>query len=175
LDPAPSVPEPSDVSLMQRLDPVKAARTYTIERALLVIAEALQEVPGAKSIVLLGHGFGRLGWTGVTMEHDYDEARDALVAARTSVFSLDVTNADYHSLEAGLRRVSSDTGGFFARTHLFVEQAMRRLAGAIAGYYVLFLEEPDVKPGTHDIDVRLTRRQGTVFAKRTYVKPDSGR
>ncbi len=169
------VAEPTDVSLMRGLDQKKAAKAYTIERALLVIAEALREMPGAKSIVLLGHGFGRLGWTGVTMEHGYDEARDALLAARASVFSLDVTNADYHSLEAGLRRVSRDTGGFFARTHLFVEQAMNRLAGAIAGYYGLFLEEPDVKAGTHDIDVRLTRRKGTVFAKSTYVKPDSGR
>ncbi len=165
----------SDVSLMRRLDPSKAARTYTIEKALLAIAEALNGVPGAKSIVLLGHGFGRLGFTGVTMEHGYEEARDALLAARTSVFSLDVTNADYHSLEAGLKLISRDTGGFFARTHLFVGQAMKRLAGAIAGYYVLFLEEPDVRPGTHEIHVRLTRRQGTIFAKHTYVKPESGR
>ncbi|RPI54377.1 MAG: VWA domain-containing protein [Acidobacteria bacterium] len=165
----------SDVSLMRRLDPAKAAKTYTIERALLAIAEALHDVPGAKSIVLLGHGFGRLGWTGVAMEHGYEEARDALLAARTSVFSLDVTNADYHSLEAGLQLIARDTGGFFARTHLFVEQAMKRLAGAIAGHYVLFLEQPDVAPGTHDIRVRLTRGQGTVFAKHAYVKPTSVR
>ena len=172
-------PRPSEgtagIALASRLDPARASKTYTIERALLVIADALRDVPGAKSIVLLGHGFGRLGWTGVTMERGYEEARDALVEARTSVFSLDVTNADYHSLEAGLQLISRDTGGFFARTHLFVAQAMKRLSGAIAGYYVLFLERPDVDAGAHDIEVRLTRRQGAVFAKRTYVKPESVR
>jgi len=75
----------------------------------------------------------------------------------------------------GFQLISRDTGGFFARTHLFVEQAMKRLAGAIAGYYVLFLEQPDVAPGTHAIRVRLTRGQGTVFAKHAYVKPTSVR
>ncbi len=129
----------------------------------------MRGLPGSKSIVFVGHGFGRLGWTGVTMEHGYEDARDALLAARASVFSLDVTNADYHSLEAGLQMVSRETGGFFARTHLFTAQAMNRLSGVLAGYYVLFLEQPQVRPGTHGIDVRLTRRQGTVLARESYV------
>jgi VWFA-related protein len=159
----------ADVSLMQRLTPQLAAKTYTIEKALHHIADAVRGLPGSKSIVFVGHGFGRLGFTGVTMEHDYDEARDALLAARASVFTLDVTQADYHSLEAGLQSVSRHTGGSFARTHLFPELAMRRLAGALAGYYVLVLEQPEVEPGTHRVDVRLTRRTGTVFARDTYT------
>ena len=106
----------------------------------------MHDLPGSKSIVFIGHGFGRLGWTGVTMEHGYEDARDALMAARASVFSLDVTNADYHSLDAGLQLVSRETGGFFARTHLFTQQAMNRLTSVLAGYYVLFLEQPNVGP-----------------------------
>lgn len=168
-DPRP-VPAASTVSLLRRLDPANGRKTYTIEKALHAIADALHDLPGSKSVVLIGHGFGRLGWTGVSMEHGYSEARDALVAARASVFSLDVTNADYHSLEAGLQLVSSQTGGFFARTHLFVEQAMRRLAGALAGYYVLFVERPDVGQGTHRIEVDLTRRDATVLARNSFVK-----
>ena len=112
----------------------------------------------------------RLGWTGVRMEHGYEDARDALMAARTSVFSLDVTNADYHSLEAGLQSVSRETGGFFARTHLFTEQAMNRLSGVLAGYYVLFLEQPGVEPGTHKVDVRLVRQKGNVLARDSYAR-----
>ena len=167
-DPEPLLPAPAP-SLVSRLDSATASKTYTIEKALLRIADAVRGLPGSKSIVFIGHGFGRLGWTGVSMEHDYDDARDALLAARTSVFSLDVTNADYHSLEAGLQLVSRETGGFFARTHLFTEQAMNRLAGMLAGYYVLFLEQPTLRPGTHDVDVKLTRRQGTIFARENYV------
>ena len=155
---------------MQRLDATTASKTYTIEKALHRIADALHGLPGSKSIVLIGHGFGRLGWTGVRMEHGYEDARDALLAARASVFSLDVTNADYHSLDAGLQMVSRETGGFFARTHLFTGQAMNRLSSVLAGYYVLFLERPGVVPGTHDVDVRLTRRQGTVLARDSYIR-----
>jgi VWFA-related protein len=167
-DPQPVLPAGA-LSLVSRLDSVTASKTYTIEKALHRIADAVRGLPGSKSIVFVGHGFGRFGWTGVTMEHGYEEARDALVAARTSVFSLDVTNADYHSLEAGLQMVSRETGGFFARTHLFTAQAMNRLSGVLAGYYVLFLEQPQVRPGTHDIRVRLTKRQGTVLARENYV------
>ncbi len=169
-DPQP-VPQSAGVSLTERLDSVTASKTYTIEKALRLVAEAVRDLTGSKSIVLVGHGFGRLGWTGVTMEHGYEEARDALLAARTSVFTLDVTQADYHSLEAGLQSVSRHTGGLFARTHLFPDQAMKRLAGALAGYYVLFLEQPNVEPGTHAVNVRLTRRQGTVFSRDSYTKP----
>jgi VWFA-related protein len=169
-DPQPILEAASSASLVRRLDQATASKTYTIEKALHRIADALHGLPGSKSIVLIGHGFGRLGWTGVTMEHGYEDARDALMAARASVFSLDVTNADYHSLEAGLQLVSRETGGFFARTHLFTEQAMNRLSGVLAGYYVLFLEQPAVGPGTHDVDVRLTRRQGTVLARDSYVR-----
>ena len=168
-DPQP-VEQTSGVSLVQRLDAATASKTYTIEKALHRIGDALRGLPGSKSIVLIGHGFGRLGWTGVTMEHGYEDARDALMAARASVFSLDVTNADYHSLEAGLQMVSRDTGGFFARTHLFTGQAMNRLSSVLAGYYVLFLERPGVAPGTHAVDVRLTRRQGTVLARDSYIR-----
>jgi len=166
----PAVHAVSPLSLLSRLDVPNARKTYTIEKALRVVADALHDLPGSKSVVLIGHGFGRLGWTGVSMEHGYSEARDALVAARASVFSLDVTNADYHSLEAGLQLVSRQTGGFFARTHLFVEQAMRRLAGALAGHYVLFVERPDVDPGTHRIQVDLIGRDATVLARDSYVK-----
>jgi hypothetical protein len=60
-----------------------------------LVGEALEDVPGAKSVVLVGHGFGRLGPTGVIMENEYDAMRAALQTARASVFCLDVTDADY--------------------------------------------------------------------------------
>jgi hypothetical protein len=80
------------------------------------------------------------------------------------VFTLDVTDADYHSLEVGLEQVSYDTGGFYAKTHLFQAQALRRLEGALAGHYVLVLEAPRLPPGPHRLRVRLRGREGTVLA-----------
>jgi VWFA-related protein len=155
-------------SLVERLKPQAGRRAYSIEQGLELLGNALEPLPGAKSIVLVGYGFGRFGRTGVTMEHDYEPARRALLSARASVFSLDVTDADYHSLEAGLQLVSEQTGGFFARTHTFPALAMRRLAGALAGYYVLFVEKPESRRRTHDLDVRLTRGKGTVLARSGY-------
>jgi VWFA-related protein len=156
-------------SLVARLDTAKAAKAYTIETALRLLGEALEGLPGAKSVVLIGHGFGRLGLGGVAMENEYGAMRDALQAARASVFCLDVTDADYHSLEAGLQLVAEDTGGFFSRTHVFPQQALNRLSGALAGYYVLFAENPGLASGTHRIDVTLTRRKGDVLAKSAWV------
>jgi VWFA-related protein len=164
----PAVQASSIPSLVERLDPDKGRRTYGIERALELIGDALEPLPGSKSLVLIGYGFGRFSWSGVTMENAYGPARHALVASRTSVFSLDVTNADYHSLEAGLQLVSEQTGGFYAGTRLFPDAAMRRLSGALARYYVLFVEKPDSRHGTHDIEVELTRRKGHVLATSTY-------
>ncbi|PYR54510.1 MAG: hypothetical protein DMF91_26670 [Acidobacteria bacterium] len=156
------------ISLVERLEPSKGRRTYSIEKALQAIGEALEPLPGPKSIVLFGYGMGRLGWGGVTMDRDYEPARRALLAARASVFSLDVTNADYHSLEAGLQLISEETGGFYARTHLFPATTMRRLAGALTGSYVLFVEKPESQRRTHTIDVDLTHRKGTVMARSSY-------
>jgi VWFA-related protein len=158
----------SSPSLVERLSAESVRRAYGIERALELIGDALKPLPGSKSLVLVGHGFGRFSASGVTMEDGYSPARRALVASRTSVFSLDVTDADYHSLEAGLQLMAEQTGGFYARTHIFPGLAMRQLSGALEGYYVLFIEKPDNTRATHEIVVELTRRKGRVLAAAGY-------
>jgi len=45
------------------------------------------------------------------MVNQYDETSEALQAARASAFSLDITDADFYSLELGLQTVSDETGG----------------------------------------------------------------
>jgi len=169
LEDPPIAHRPGEPSLLARLDANEAQHAYGMERALLLIGRALEPMPGSKSVVLVGHGFGHYTPDGVFMEADYEPARRALVAARASVFSLDVTDADYHSLEAGLQMVSEETGGFYARTHIFPGQAMRRLSGALAGYYVLFVEAPDDTRPEHDVKVTLSRGKGTVLATTSYA------
>lgn len=156
-------------SLMATLDVVRAGRAYSMEEALALVGQALEPLPGSKSVVLVGHGFGRLTGASLTFEAAYGEARRALQAARASVFCLDVTDADSHTLEAGLMMTAEDTGGFFARTHLFTEQAMTRLAGALAGHYVLFVETETAGRPSHEVEVSLASRRGRVLAKRHYA------
>ena len=161
--------EPQVPSLRPALDRERVAPSYSMERSLLRIAEALAPLPGPKSVVVVGHGFGQLSSMGVTIDPEYDDAREALQRARASVFCLDVTNADYHSLEAGLRVVATDTGGLYQRTHLFSQAALDRVVAALEGQYVLFVEGPELSPGSHRLEVRLTGRGGVVLAPGRYM------
>ncbi|MEO6214204.1 MAG: hypothetical protein ABIP65_11310 [Vicinamibacterales bacterium] len=164
--------KPQGPSLRPALDRERVAPSYSMERSLLRIAEALAPLPGPKSVVVVGHGFGQLGSMGVTLEPAYDDAREALQRARASVFCLDVTNADYHSLEAGLKVVAADTGGLYQRTHVFSQAALDRVLAAFEGQYVLFVEKPALGPGSHRLDVRLKHGGGVVLAPSAYVNDD---
>lgn len=163
------IEESSAPSLVSRLDPARAKRAYSMEEALLEIADALEPLPGAKSLVIVGHGWGRLHGSTLWFDREYGPAVEAFQAGRVTVFTLDTTDADHHTLEAGLISVAEETGGFFERTHLFSQHALDRLAGALTGHYVLFVEKPVAPIGYHRIEVDLTRVKGTVYAKSGYV------
>jgi VWFA-related protein len=158
-------------SLLATLDVVQGRKAFTIEKGLALLGRALEPLPGSKSVVMVGHGFGELvGGNTVFVDQAYAEARRSLQAARATVFSLDVTDADAHTMEVGLKTTAADTGGFFARTHQFPGQAIERLAGALAGHYVLFVEvEQALERSRHEIAVTLAEGvKGEVLAKRHY-------
>jgi VWFA-related protein len=166
---APEIVEGPFPSLAASFDPGAAYRAATTEKGLLVLAEALGHLPGAKSLVFFGWGLGRLTPLGVRMEHDFGPAAAALLDSRTTVFSLDVTDADSHSLELGLQNLAWDTGGFYARTHDSAAGAMRRLRVALMGHYVLVFERPPLPRGAHRVQVDLVGVSGEVLAKPEYV------
>ncbi len=170
---APPLEPAAGPSLAAQLDPMQAYAASTIEQALLRLGEALAPLPGAKSVVLIGYGFGRMGLGGTYMENGYEEAAHALQRARATFFCLDVTDADYHSLEAGLQNVASDTGGVYARTHEFSQRALNYVVQALAGHYVLLVEKPAIEEGPQPLTVRLSGRAGrslTVLSHTKYVQ-----
>ena len=156
-------------SLAEGFDFDAAKRAAEPETALLVTARALLPLRGPKSLVFFGWGMGRLSGDHVFLDADYGPARQALLEARTTVFTLDVTDADSHTLEVGLEQVAADTGGFYAKTHLFPALAMARLEGALAGHYLLVFEKPGYKRGAHRVEVKLQGIRGDVLAKSSYV------
>ena len=93
------------------------------------------------------------------LERGYDRAQQALLSSRTTVFALDITQADRHSLECGLMAVADDAGGFYANVRV-APGHLDRLDAALRGYYVVSVEK-DTKPcGTrHEIRVGV-RTQG---------------
>jgi VWFA-related protein len=152
-------------SLAAHFDFDAALRTASPERALEVTAEALRPLPGEKVMVYLGYGLGRYGMGGVSMTPDYAPAIAALDAARVTVFVLDVTQADYHSLEVGLRSVAYETGGTYSKTNVFPKQATDLLAGTISGHYVLTLDRTALPAAGARVRIALKDKKGTVYTR----------
>ena len=163
----PIVPNPAVASRLDREEMKKAPDS---EAALTIVGNALRHIPGPKSLMLMGWGLGEMTTAGVSMKWRYKFARRALDAARVTIFALDTTFADYHSLEAGLGKAAEDTGGFYAKTHIFPKLALERLRRTLAGHYELELRRPDaLKPGTHELIVRVKRRGVYVLAPSSWM------
>jgi VWFA-related protein len=161
---------PSDPpSLAAHLDPEEARAAASPEQALLALARGLLPIPGAKTVILFGYGLGELRGGAFVLDRDYGAARAALDRARAAVFCLDVTDADWHSLEAGLRQVAQDTGGQYFKVHDTAGAALSRVAAALAGHYVLGFERPVGPRGEHRVRLSLARRRGTVLTRTRYV------
>jgi VWFA-related protein len=161
--------------LARSFDREAGRRAYSMEAALAVVGEALDRLPGSKAVILVGHGFGRMTGGGgldtarVGYEPEYRDARRLLSRARATVYCLDVTRADSHTLETGLMSVAEDTGGFFVRANWFPGQAVSRISEALGGHYELSFVKPQRPRGEHAIRVELVGRKGVVLARRTYV------
>ena len=161
------VPNPS---LARRLDREEMRRCTSPDEALIVVANALRNIPGPKNLVLFGWGMGHLRGRQVVMDSKYPIALRALESARVTIFALDMTIADYHDLEIGLDQAAYDTGGFYAKTHVFPRIAVDRLRKTLSGHYELEVRKPETNVrGTHSIDVRVKRRGAYVMARTTYV------
>ncbi len=153
------------VSLRAHLDPAVARKAASPERALEVMARALEPLPGEKTVIYLGWGLGRFGGNGVQMTPDYKPAVRALGAAKASVFVLDVTSADYHSLEVGLESVAEATGGTYLKTFRLPQLATRTLAKTISGYYVLTLDRSSAPEPGGKLLIDLRDKQGIVLSR----------
>lgn len=158
-------------SLSRYFDFDAAMKAATPERGLYLLARALAPIPGGKSMVYFGWGLGTVGGLSgpnLAERRDYSRALHSLADARVNIFTLDVTDADYHSLETSLRQVSDLTGGTYQKTHLFPSAALDRVRRTIAGRYVLVFVKPPGKRGTHAVEVSLIRAKGDVNARRYY-------
>lgn len=158
-------PGSGGVSLMGSFDFDAAFDAASPERALEVTAEALEKLPGEKVIVYLGWGLGRFGSFGVQMTPAFYPAVRALRRADIPVFVLDVTSADYHSLEVGLESVAHATGGTYQKTHLFPGVATDILGETLTGHYVVSIDPADVPSKGGPVTIELRGRKGSVITR----------
>jgi len=153
-------------SLSASFDFEDAWNAASAERGLEVLANALKPFQGEKIIVYIGWGLGRFGGGGVSMIPAFYPAVRALRAARATVFVLDITDAEYHSLEVGLGAVAAATGGTYTKTYLYPHLATDYVARATSGYYVLTLDRDALPEGGGAVTVGLReRRKGIVLAR----------
>jgi len=161
-----SPPQQIPPLLGKHLDAEEAMAAAQMIDGFELIGRALQEIPGTKSLVYFGYALGRDSTgPGIAVGKRYERAMEALSAARTSVFSLDITDADYHTLGVGLMLLSEDTGGFFVKTHEFPDVAMNRLARVISSYYELSTIPPPDVGDRFKIKVKVDRPGVRVYVR----------
>jgi VWFA-related protein len=153
------------VSLADHYDRAAARDAASPERALEIMAKALAPLPGEKTVIFLGWGFGSFDRHGVQMTPGYKPAVQALRAAHASVFVLDVTSADSHSLQIGLEGIAEATGGLYLATYRLPGLATQVLARTISGYYVLTLDRSLLSEEPGDLRIDLRDKSGTVLAR----------
>lgn len=149
-------------SLAANFDFNAGLRAPNVERALDLVSRALVPIPGGKALLFLGWG---LGIDRAPREAaDLSRAFASMAAARINVFTLDVSDADWHTLEVTLKATSELTGGTYQKTHIFTGGAVTRLAKSLGGHYVLVCVVPD-EGELSLLDVTLRKRKGEVVSR----------
>jgi len=168
LDATIEPPEPSSPRFGEYFNVKQAGKAATMSEALELVAQALAHLPGPKTLVLFGWGVGRYNRGHPITTPGLTNAIAALTTARTSVFSLDITTADFHTLEIGLQRLSEDTGGIYLKTHLFPETAMNKLVRVISSYHELSIVPPPTLEHPYRIEVTVKRRGARTYVRQNY-------
>ena len=158
----PAVVPSAFPSLAAGLDAEAGRRATHVERALDLVSRALIPIPGGKALIFLGWGLGidRAPREG----EDLKRAFASMAAARINVFTLDVSDSDWHTLETTLQDASALTGGTYQKTHVFTGGALTRLAKSLGGRYVLVCVAPD-DGALAVLHVTLRTRRGEVVSR----------
>ena len=159
-------------SLARYLDYGEARDAAVTEEGLAVLGQALRRFPGEKVMLYLGYGLGDyIAGVGLKLGRDYGEAVAALKASETTVFVVDVTQADGHSLEGGIQNVAASTGGEYLRLYTAgPQQVVNRLGRSLGGYYLLTFEAPR-KDKRQKLQIELVEKKGRVLTRDYYVEP----
>ena len=164
---SPTGPASGEESLLPAFDVQAAADAASPERGLQLTAEAMESLPREKVIVYLGWGLGRFGSFGTQMIPAFYPAVRALRRTNIPVHVLDVTSADFHSLEVGLEEVADATGGSYHKTHVLTGLGPDFVANAISGYYVISIDPGMVpeKGGPVTVELRKWIKGSSVLTR----------
>ncbi|HYK00124.1 MAG TPA: hypothetical protein VE974_00055 [Thermoanaerobaculia bacterium] len=168
IDQPPAPPPVDEPSLARYLDRDEMKNAASVETALLLVAKALGNIEGPKTLLLCGYGFGEMFAGRLFIRGEWGEARDRFIDARTTIVSLNTSEAP-GQLSAGLATAAKSTGGFYASTANFPQQAINRTKNTLRGRYDLeLIADGSLGAGTHQVEARV-KRKGTVVLAPTSV------
>ena len=155
---------PADLSLARFLGAEAGKEVANPEQALELVADALASYEGEKVVMFVGWGLGRRGEARYAPK--FRRAADKLNEAKASVFVLDVTYDDSHDLAAGLETMALTTGGTYASTYENPDRAIKQVAQAISGYYVLTFDADELPQDGKPLRIELrNKKQGRVLVR----------
>ena len=157
-------------SLLAHLDLGAARQVASTEKALAMTADALAEIPGPKEMIFVGWGMGLYRAGAVHMTPDFGKTMAALGRAEVTVFVLDVTEADWHALEAGLKTMAQTTGGSYQSTFHFASQTTRRLARILRGHYVLTVDRGAYPEASGPLRIHLPGHDGQILFRSVVLR-----
>ncbi len=137
-----------------------------------MIARALAPIAGGKTLLYFGWGlgtFGGMSGPNAGEQKAWVEALHGMSEARTTIFTLDVTDADYHTLEGSIQQIAELTGGTYQKTNVHPDLAMDLVGRAISGRYVLVLVKPPGPRGEHSVEIALAGKKGRVISRQYFV------
>lgn len=145
---------PGRPALARHLDEAAMRRVVDPAVAVELVVRALAAEPGAASVVYVG-------WSLEGSSAEWSSMLDTLLAAGVPLFVLDVTDADYHTLEGRLRFSARQTGGDYSGTRDFPGREVTRVGHMLAGgHYRIAVRRPDLPAGFHPLRVTLNGRGG---------------
>lgn len=170
IDEPPPPPPALAYSLSHLLDRRTMHDVARPEDAIRIVADALAQVPGAKSMIFFCWGLGHVTNGIAANDFGYEKAVLALQRARVTVFSIDENGG--HALSFGLKTIANDTGGFYASSVAFPSITMQRLQHTLGGHYEIVIRKvPAAQHRFHTVDVAVpARRDAHILARRVYYE-----
>ena len=156
-------------SVTAHFSEARGKEVANVEDAFLEIARVLRNFNGFKNLVYVGWGIGE--WSPTTGMHygvEYHRAVVELTRAKVSVFSLDLTMADYHSLAAGMMKLSGQTGGTYFSLYKFPDRAAKMVSRSMSAYYLITYEHPEVRKRRPKYKLYLVNTRGSMMVRDPY-------
>lgn len=162
--PPPPAPATDGPTLTGLLDKKQMKRAAHGEAAMLVVANALQAIEGEKVLMIAGYGLGEVqGRAGLQLKSEWNDAVAQLREQHVQVISLHTGFGA--QLAGGLAATATATGGMYEDARGLEDLVVKRVAGALSGYYALSLRIDELlEPGKYPLSVRVARKKAVVEA-----------